>query len=62
MACQAPLALLALATDAELTTRRLAVSSVKRSSLSRCPGVSYGISSRALLDNFGQVPIHHFGS
>jgi hypothetical protein len=37
-------------------TRRLAVSSVKRSSLSRCPGFSYGISSRSLLDNFGHVP------
>ena len=62
MACQAPLALLTLATDPELTMRRLAVSSVERSSLSRCPGVSYGISGRSLLDKFGQVPLHHFGS
>jgi len=58
MACQAPLA----TTDPELTTRRLAVSSVKHSSLSRCPGVSYGISGRSLSDNSGQVPLHHFGS
>jgi hypothetical protein len=30
--------------------------------LSRCPGVSYGISGRSLSDRFGQVPLHHCGS